>query len=1020
MLLLFLTLIFSLGSLQGFSQFRQWADAVGGSPTHTPEWDGNTLNDHESDYFQGQVIPFVFKTTGLTPGGIYTFNIEYDYFHGSQNAGGYAYIAPYNTSRSPSAFTVGTTPVADGDFPNFYTVNANITNVTSPADITSGTIIRSVTVTFQYTGAATGDADIYWGLYLSRKGTVVDAGTPLTLGAGQWPGGSLQTKVTCSSAPAGVSCVPNGLGGLSINPTSGIVEGVISGIKYSDDNQSGDKQNSEDPLSGWTIYLHDNTANTTVSQVTDVNGAYSFGDLLPGTYTVTEESRSGWTQIEPGGPAYSYSITITAADFNHPGTDFGNFTCGTLTGSLTAAETSGTTNDNIICAGSNVSFTATTGYDNYQFKVGTGEVQNSSSNVYSSTSLTNGASVTVIVTNAYGCTTTFGPQVITVNPNPTVNVGGALTAICQGGTTAALGGSFGGGATSAVWSDGGAGGSFTNNTGSTPGTATYTAAANAPATVTLTLTTSGGSCGTTSDSKTLTVNALPVIPNITINALYAEALNTTVTVTDDGAGSSLSIVSPTPKWKKSTDLTYTAGLPNGVTLTSVLPAAAHSKDWTVGGAANIAPGTYYIQITVYDGMCSSTKDITLNVSAQKACGVYNGDYFVNTSDPNGGSAPIHLSVTITKDPLNSPGDITTSTLTFTIAEVGGPTTNAIGVLSSSTATTATFTKDTTITLSSTKLSKTFDISWSIGGNYANGTNCPETSTEVTVSAPANDFVTGGGYIIPVASGGTKGGVYTNGYKNNFGFNVKWNKNYTNLQGSFNTIIRRSDPTDGNKIHTYQVKSNKPTALIIYQKTTTTPARALITYSNATIKDVTYIVNGICTSTPANCFNDGGGVVTFEVVDFGLPSGINNKEDSVAIHVKDKNNVLWYSSDVYNAGANRTKLDSIVHGNIDIHTGGKAGGVTTRDIQTAPTTLNQVLELKATPNPTHSYFTLQLSNLNSSAVSLRVTDILGRVVEAKQNLAPGQTLRIGNSYKPGVYIVEVIQGNTVKQIKLVKE
>ena len=55
--------------------------------------------------------------------------------------------------------------------------------------------------------------------------------------------------------------------------------------------------------------------------------------------------------------------------------------------------------------------------------------------------------------------------------------------ICQGGTTLALGGSFGGGATSAIWTDGGVGGSFANNGGLTPNTATYTAAAGAPAAV---------------------------------------------------------------------------------------------------------------------------------------------------------------------------------------------------------------------------------------------------------------------------------------------------------------------------------------------------------------------------------------------------------------------------------------------------------------------------------------------------------------------------------------------------------
>ncbi|MFC2116442.1 hypothetical protein ACFLTU_08190, partial [Bacteroidota bacterium] len=124
------------------------------------------------------------------------------------------------------------------------------------------------------------------------------------------------------------------------------------------------------------------------------------------------------------------------------------------------------------------------------------------------------ASVTLTLTTSGGsCGTTNDSKVLTVNPNPTVNVGAATPAICQGGTTIGLGGSFGGGATAAVWDDGGAGGSFTNNGGATPNTATYTATPGAPASVTLTLTTSGGSCGTTNDSKALTVN-----PNPTANA----------------------------------------------------------------------------------------------------------------------------------------------------------------------------------------------------------------------------------------------------------------------------------------------------------------------------------------------------------------------------------------------------------------------------------------------------------------------------------------------------------------------
>ncbi len=123
----------------------------------------------------------------------------------------------------------------------------------------------------------------------------------------------------------------------------------------------------------------------------------------------------------------------------------------------------------------------------------------------SSISATTAGSYTVSVTNANGCPATSQATVVTVNQSPTASAGSALTPVCYTGTTAALGGSYGGSATSAVWSDGGAGGSFTNNGGSTPATSTYTAGPGAPSSVTLTLTTSGGSCGTATASKSLTV-----------------------------------------------------------------------------------------------------------------------------------------------------------------------------------------------------------------------------------------------------------------------------------------------------------------------------------------------------------------------------------------------------------------------------------------------------------------------------------------------------------------------------------
>ena len=182
---------------------------------------------------------------------------------------------------------------------------------------------------------------------------------------------------------------------------------------------------------------------------------------------------------------------------------------------------------------------------------------------------TSAISGTLSVTATNGCNTS-APQslAITVNPLPTVNVGGALAAICQTGTTVALGGSYGGGATSALWTDGGAGGTFTNNVGSTPGTTTYTASATFITPVTLTLTTGGGSCATTSANKLLIVNPSVVTPVFALGA---------TTTRCQGAGS----------------LTYTATATNNTGLIYTLDAASITGGNTIvagTGAVNWAAG----------------------------------------------------------------------------------------------------------------------------------------------------------------------------------------------------------------------------------------------------------------------------------------------------------------------------------------------------------------------------------------------------------------------------------------------
>jgi hypothetical protein len=80
-----------------------------------------------------------------------------------------------------------------------------------------------------------------------------------------------------------------------------------------------------------------------------------------------------------------------------------------------------------------------------------------------------------------------------------------------------------------------------------------------------------------------------------------------------------------------------------------------------------------------------------------------------------------------------------------------------------------------------------------------------------------------------------------------------------------------------------------------------------------------------------------------------------------------------------------------------------------------------LKLKALPNPSSSQFTLKIENDNSGEMlQLRVLDVLGKVIEMKNNIFTGQVLQIGNNYRPGAYFVEVTQGKKRVMLKLIKQ
>jgi protocatechuate 3,4-dioxygenase beta subunit len=101
----------------------------------------------------------------------------------------------------------------------------------------------------------------------------------------------------------------------------------ISGQKFNDMN--GDSLTTGDPtLNGWTIQLYKGEV-LVGTAVTSGSGNYSFGNLTPGNYGLTEVVQQGWVRTAPKGGAHFVTLT---SGMNVTGKDFANFKLVSISG----------------------------------------------------------------------------------------------------------------------------------------------------------------------------------------------------------------------------------------------------------------------------------------------------------------------------------------------------------------------------------------------------------------------------------------------------------------------------------------------------------------------------------------------------------------------------------------------------------------------------------------------------------------------------------------------------------------
>ncbi len=306
---------------------------------------------------------------------------------------------------------------------------------------------------------------------------------------------------------------------------------------------------------------------------------------------------------------------------------------------------------------------------------------------------------------------------------------------------------------------------------------------------------------------------------------------------------------------------------------STISATAHV------GPLLLAPASYPVTIafTGVDANFSlATTSTTLNTTREDARATYAGTLFAATSSTSSSTATVVLSATIQDISAAvlsdaDPGDVRNAKVSFVDRDSGAILCSSlpVGLVSAADLKTGTATCNWSANIGSAD-SAQYTIGVVVDGYYTR--NDSNDDAIVTVSRPyPTSFITGGGYLVLANPAGlTAGDVNT---RANFGFNVKYNKSGTNLQGRINTIIRRQG-------RVYQIKGNSMTSLSV--QPVTGGGKATFT-GKASITDITNPLAPV----PV----DGNATLQVTMTDNGEPGNT----DRIGITVWNKSGGLWFSS-----------------------------------------------------------------------------------------------------------------------------
>ena len=247
-------------------------------------WIEGTLNQNNSNYKEGETVPFRIELGTLaTNGNPYSAAICRDYQTGT--VFGYTQLLPFNTSRAAtpggtitSLSTVGAWPAG-----TFQGVNITITGVTETGGPGAcGGTQRETIVTF--TSSGSGPQYLLWG---GRLSTPTDPGVGFGNSASFYPGGSLQMRLESPDKTAG------------INPSGIIQLAKLTVTKVVDSGSATPDQ--------WCFTVTGPNSYNSSQCVPSGQSSVDFIGLNTGAYTVTESSVAGYAFVSGEGTNCTFS-----------------------------------------------------------------------------------------------------------------------------------------------------------------------------------------------------------------------------------------------------------------------------------------------------------------------------------------------------------------------------------------------------------------------------------------------------------------------------------------------------------------------------------------------------------------------------------------------------------------------------------------------------------------------------------------------------------------------------------------